>query len=242
MESTIRRAVSGTAPQFGQIPAAAGQQFFQAQGLPGAGICPYHPDHLSLINSYPSQCERTLQQHQNPQQEQLRWEITNWCFGCGGYNGFNKYGTNHPWYDPETETIVCPNQNVPGVAENAKISRKAFFANKKKNKQSQGGGQQYPKRQNSTQNPAPVPSQPMMTTSGAIVGNYQPPGFNPVQGHYGPPRNYAANPGFAQGLQQGLPLSPPHRPIPSFQPGPSRGQGRGPRGRGRGRGLGRGRG
>ena len=34
VRESIRMAVSGTAPQFGQLPVAGGQQFFQAQGLP----------------------------------------------------------------------------------------------------------------------------------------------------------------------------------------------------------------
>ena len=133
MDNKIRRAVLGTAPQFGQITAAGGHHFYQAQSLPGAGICPYHPTHLPLINSYPSQCKRTLQQYQNPQQEQLRREITNWCFGCGGYYGIDKYGADHKWYDSNTQQIICPKKDVPGVAENAKKSREDYIARQTKN-------------------------------------------------------------------------------------------------------------
>ena len=82
---------------------------YQYSHAPWSWLCPPVP-------AYPSQAERTLQQHQGQPR-------TNFCWGCGD---LFPYIPNHYWFDKVQRRITCPNQHIDGTTEAAELRRATY--------------------------------------------------------------------------------------------------------------------
>ena len=97
-------------PPPSQVPQALQQ--WASKAIQQQPQCPPVP-----APAYPSQAERTLQQHEG----KVR---TNFCWGC---SLLFPYIANHLWFDNIRKRVICPNEHVEGAKKAAAAERTRFI-------------------------------------------------------------------------------------------------------------------